>query len=221
MPSLFKPGELRHLVDGCKKAANTMPDATRAAAGSVGMESKTAWIGIAAKNGAKVGGKIARRRWNVGYTVMGGTGATVLVEYRGPIHLLYRDTKGHIIGAKLLGTRTAIRNRSKNLIAGEANRGVFGKKQIKVNYNLYGSIRQQAATGTLRTRKGAHALTIGANLRPYAFHKGTHGKTGAWPESKAAVLRIAPNGYGHAIKGELAKSFGQQAGGFLKQGISL
>jgi hypothetical protein len=216
MPGLFKPGEVRHLVDGCKKAANTMPDATRAAAGSVGMEVKTAWLGIAAKNGAKVGGKIARRRWTVGYTVKGGTGATTLVEYRGPIHLLYRNTQSHIIGAKLLGTRTAIRNRSKNLMAGESNRGVFGKKQIRVNYNQYGSVRQQAKTGQLRTRKGKHALTIGANLRPYAFHKGTHGKTGAWPESKAAAQRIAPAGYGHAVRGELAKSFGKQAGGALK-----
>jgi hypothetical protein len=216
MPGLFKPGELRHLVDGCKKAANTMPDATRAAAGSVGMEVKTAWLGIAAKSGAKVGGKIARRRWNVGYTVMGGTGATTLVEYRGPIHLLYRNTQSHIIGAKLLGTRTAIRNRSKKLMAGESNRGVFGKKQIKVNYNQYGSIRQQAMTGQLRTRRGAHAMTIGANLRPYAFHPGTRGKTGAWPESKAAAQRIAPAGYGHAVRGELAKSFGKQAGGALK-----
>jgi len=228
MPGLFKPGEVRHLVDGCKKAANTMPDATRAAAGSVGMEVKTAWLGVAARHGAKLGAKIGRRKWNVGYDVKGGTGATTLVSYRGPIHLLYMPTKGHFIGAKLLGTRSSLRKKSQRLGIGaafsdrsasggfKANRGVIGKKQIKVNYNQYGSVRQQAKTGTLRTRSGAHALTIGGNLRAYAFHPGTRGEQSAWPESKAAAQRIAPAGYGHAVRGELAKSFGKQAGGALK-----
>jgi hypothetical protein len=218
--SLFKPGELRHLVDGYKKAANTMPDATRAAAGSVGMEIKQAWLGIAASHGAKPGGKIARRKWNVGYNVMGGTGATVKVEYRGPIHLLYGKTKQHIIGAKLLGTRSSIRSKSgrigANAAFGGSNRGVFGKKQVKVNFNQYGSVRQQAMKGTLRTRSGAHALTIGSNLRAYAFHPGTKGEPSAWPESKAAALRIAPAGYGKEIKKELAKSIGTQVGGAVK-----
>lgn len=228
MPGLFKPGELRHLVDGCKKAANTMPDATRAAAGSVGMEVKTAWLGIATKHGAKPGGKIARRKWNVGYDVKGGTGATTLVSYRGPIHLLYMPTKPHFIGAKLLGTRSGLRRKSQRLGIGaafsdrsasggfKANRGVIGAKQVKVNYNQYGSTRQQAMKGTMRTRSGAHALTIGSNLRAYAFHPGTRGEQSAWPESKAAALRIAPNGYGREVKKELAKSFGKQAGGALK-----
>ena len=220
MPGLFKPGELRHLVDGYKKASTTLPDATRAAAGSVGMEVKTAWLGIAAQHGAKVGGKIARRKWNVGYDVKGGTGATTLVSYRGPIHLLYLPTKQHIIGAKLLGTRNSIRSKQRligvNAAFGGSNRGVFGKKQIKVNYNQYGSVRQQAMKGTLRTRDGKHALTIGGELRAYAFHPGTKGEVTAWPESKAAARRIAPAGYGHAVKAELAKSFGNQAGGVLK-----
>ena len=228
MPGLFKPGELRHLVDGCKKAANTMPDATRAAAGSVGMEVKTAWLGIAARHGIKQGGKIKRKKWNVGYDVKGGTGATTLVEYRGALWIVFFPTKPHFIGAKLLGTRNSLRHKSQRLGIGaafsersasggfKANRGVIGAKQIKVNYNQYGSTRQQAMKGTLRTRSGAHALTIGSNLRAYAFHPGTRGEQSAWPESKAAALRIAPNGYGHAVRGELAKSFGKQAGGALK-----
>jgi len=220
VPGLFKPGEIRHLVDGCKKAYTTMPDATRAAAGSVGMEVKVAWIGIAGQHGAKPGAKIGRRKWNVGYDVKGGTGATVLVSYRGPIHLLYMPTKRHIIGAKLLGTRNSIRSKQTrigvNAAFGGSNRGVFGKKQIKVNYNQYGSVRQQVMKGTMRTRSGAHALTIGGNLRAYAFHPGTKGERSAWPESKAAALRIAPAGYGHAVRKELAKSFGQQAGDALR-----
>lgn len=225
MPGLFKPGELRHLVDGYKKASTTLPDATRAAAGSVGMEIKTAWLGIGAQHGAKPGGKIARRKWNVGYNVMGGTGATVKVEFRGPIHLLFMPTKPHIIGAKLLGTRNSIRSKQGRIGAtaafGGSNRGVFGKKQIKVNYNQYGSVRQQAMKGVLRTREGKHALTIGGNLRAYAFHPGTKGERTAWPEAKAAALRIAPVGYGKAVKKELAKSIGTQAGGIVNQGIKL
>lgn len=228
MGGLFKPSEIRHLVDGYKKAANTLPDATRAAAGSVGMEVKTAWLGIAARHGVKAGGKIARRKWNVGYDVKGGTGATTLVEYRGPIHLVFMPTKQHLIGAKLLGTRNSLRSKTQRLGVGaafsdrsasggfKANRGVLGAKKIKVNYNQYGSVRQQAMKGTLRTRSGAQALTIGGNLRAYAFHPGTRGEVTAWPESKAAALRIAPEGYGRAVKKELAKSIGTQAGGFIR-----
>jgi len=217
---LFDPREIKRTVDRCKIAANTMPDATRAAAGSVGMEIKTSWIGVATRKGATPGKTIGGRKWNVGYNVMGGTGATVKVEYRGPIHLLYFPWGGHVIGAKLLGTRSAIRNRSKKLsaegVGNKLNRGTFGAKQINVNYNRYGSIRQQAKTGTLRRREGKHALTIGGGLYAYAFHPGTRGKPTAWPESKAAALRIAPTGYGYAIRGELARSFGQQANDAIK-----
>lgn len=211
MPGLFKPGELRHLVDGYKKASTTLPDATRAAAGSVGMEIKTAWLGIGAQHGAKPGGKIARRKWNVGYSVMGGTGATVKVEFRGPIHLLFMPTKPHIIGAKHLTTRSGFKARQvkigANAAFGGSNRGTFG------------ALKTTTKNGSRRS--GARALNIAGNWRAYAFHPGTKGERTAWPEAKAAALRIAPVGYGKAVKKELAKSIGTQAGGIVKQGIKL
>ncbi|MEI7655664.1 MAG: hypothetical protein WCJ22_02680, partial [Actinomycetes bacterium] len=187
-------------VKKCQNVQNTFPDAKKEAANKAGMAVKTAWLGIAqTQAGITPANKIARRKWNVGYDVQGGMNATTLVEFRGPVHFVFGNTKQHIIGAKLLGTRNSIKNKSGRIGAtaafGGSNRGAFGKMQKKVNYNQYGSVRQQAAKGKMRTRAGKQALTIGGNLRAYAFHPGTGGKTGAWPAAKAAAIRIGPETY--------------------------
>jgi hypothetical protein len=198
-------------VKKCKNVQNTFPDAKKTAANKAGMAVKTAWLGIAqSQAGISPANKIARRKWNVGYDVQGGMNATTLVSFRGPVHFVFGNTKQHIIGAKLLGTRNSIRNKAGKIGAtsafGGSNRGAFGKMQKKVNYNQYGSVRQQAAKGQLRTRAGKQALTIGGNLRAYAFHPGTGGKTGTWPAAKAAAIRIGPEVYSTEYKLALAKA---------------
>ncbi|CAB5212474.1 hypothetical protein UFOVP196_20 [uncultured Caudovirales phage] len=187
------------------------------------MAVKQAWLGLAASSwNLSPGEKIGKRKFNVGFSVMGGANATTLVEVRGPAHLKEGDTKSHIIGAKLLGTRNSIRNKSKrigvNAAFGGSNRGVFGSRQRFVNYNEYGSVRQQAAKGVLRERAGKKALTIGGNLRAYAFHPGTQGAH-AWPTFKAAAIRIGPETYADEYKKALIKSgfgAGQSVLGALK-----
>lgn len=198
-------------VKKCKNVQNTFPDAKKQGANKAGMAVKTAWLGIAqSQGGITPANKIARRKWNVGYDVQGGMNATTLVSFRGPVHFVFGNTKQHIIGAKLLGTRNSIRKKSKligiNAAFGGSNRGAFGKMQKQVNYNQYGSVRQQAAKGVLRTRAGKQALTIGGNLRAYAFHPGTGGKTSVWPAAKAAAIRIGPETYAAEYKLALAKA---------------
>ena len=198
-------------VKKCQNVQNTFPDAKKEGANKAGMAVKTAWLGIAqSQAGISPANKIARRKWNVGYDVQGGMNATTLVAFRGPVHFVFGNTKQHIIGAKLLGTRNSIKTKAGRIGAtaafGGSNRGVFGKMQKKVNYNIYGSVRQQAATGKLRTRAGKQALTIGGNLRAYAFHPGTHGDTGVWPAAKAAAIRIGPDTYADEYRKALIKS---------------
>lgn len=211
-------------VKKCQNVQNTFPDAKKQGANKAGLAVKTAWLGIAqSQGGITPSNKIARRKWNVGYDVQGGMNATTLVSFRGPVHFVFGNTKQHIIGAKLLGTRNSIRNKSKsigvNAAFGGSNRGAFGKMQKKVNFNQYGSVRQQAAKGVLRTRTGKQALTIGGNLRAYAFHPGTNGKSGVWPAAKAAAIRIGPETYADEYKKALIKSgfsAGQSVLGALK-----
>lgn len=198
-------------VKKVRTVQNTFPEAKRTGANKAGMAVKTAWLGIAqTQAGITPSNKIARRKWNVGYNVQGGMNATTLVEFRGPVHLVFASTKQHIIGAKLLGTRNSIRNKSRQIGAnaafGGSNRGAFGTFQKKVNYNQYGSVRQQAAKGKLRTRAGKQALTIGGNLRAYAFHPGTNGKTGTWPAAKAAAVKTGPEVYADEYRKALIKS---------------
>jgi hypothetical protein len=227
--SLFKPGELRHLVDGYKKAANTLPDATRAAAGSVGMEIKQAWLGIAATHGVKPGGKIARAKWNVGYNVLGGVNATVDIKFRGPMWLVFFPTKGHIIGARKLATRgVSYKKAADGSYLRKVNkRSGFGGKASTLAANRAAGLSNAGAFGKgVLTRRasatGAKALTLGGTFRPYVFHPGTKGKApGIEAELEAAVLRIAPAGYARRVKTELAKSIGTQTGGFIRQGIKL
>lgn len=192
--------DLASFVKKCQNVQNTIPNAGKTGASKAGMAVKTAWLGVAQQRASITpSNKIARRKWNVGYDVKGGANATTLVEFRGPVHLVFNKTKNHIIGARLLGTRNSIRSRSKqigvNAAFGGSNRGAFGPLKKQVNFNQYGSVRQQAAKGTTRTRTGKQALTIGGNLRAYAFHPGTTGKTGVWPEAKRLAIEIGPQVY--------------------------
>jgi hypothetical protein len=189
-------------VKKCKNVQNTFPDAKKTAANKAGMAVKTAWLGIAqSQAGISPANKIARRKWNVGYDVQGGMNATTLVSFRGPVHFVFGNTKQHIIGAKRLATRGGLKARSAKLGAnaafGGSNRGAFGKMRAATVTNR---------GGVTRAFNGKQALTIGGNLRAYAFHPGTNGKSGVWPAAKAAAIRIGPEVYSTEYKLAFAKA---------------
>jgi hypothetical protein len=189
-------------VKKCRNVQNTFPDAKKQGANKAGMAVKTAWLGIAqSKAGISPTNKIARRKWNVGYDVQGGMNATTLVAFRGPVHLVFGDTKAHMIGARRLATRGGLKARSARLGAnaafGGSNRGAFGKLRAATVTNRGGITREF---------NGKQALTIGGNLRPYAFHPGTSGKAGTWPAAKEAAIRIGPEVYSTEYKLALAKA---------------
>ena len=122
----------------------------------------------------------------------------VMIRYTGPAHLINNPTSRHFIGARMLGTRSSLRNKSRNVgtIAafGGSNRGAFGHFMQDVDFNRYGSQRQQAVKGTLRRRKGKRALTIGGNARAYAFHPGSPGKQ-FFQKAKASGYQKLPDVY--------------------------
>lgn len=87
-------------------------------------------------------------------------GDNLTVKYTGPAHLIDKPTSQHFIGAKSLGTRGSLKGKARRVGAvaafGGSNRGAFGSHR--------------------RTKNGKRALTIGGNVRAYAFHPGTKGK---------------------------------------------
>jgi len=202
-------------VKKCQNVQNTFPDAKKEGANKAGMAVKTAWLGIAqSQAGISPANKIARRKWNVGYDVQGGMNATTLVAFRGPVHLVLGNTKPHVIGAKRLSTRSGFKVRTKqlgvNAAFGGSNRGAFGKMRAATVTNK---------GGITRAFNGKQALTIGGNLRAYAFHPGTHGDSGVWPAAKAAAIRIGPDTYATEYRKALIKSgfgAGQSVIGALK-----
>ncbi len=138
--------------------------------------------------GKKVAGK--RKAINARYDLTKDQRG-VVVTYTGPAHLVNNPTKQHFIGARRLGTRAGMRRRSARIGAmaafGGSNRGGFG---------------------ALRNVRGAQALTIGADLRPYAFHPGTPGK-GFYQDARAQCAKVLPGVYGRAaITTPLRKVFG-------------
>lgn len=112
----------------------------------------------------------------------------VVVAYTGPAHLLNNPTRPHFIGARRLGSRRRLSRISGRVGAtaafGGSNAGAFG--------SLLGATRT-TRSGAVRST-GAAALTIGANLRAYAFHPGTRGK-GFFQRARTAAEATAPRVY--------------------------
>lgn len=166
--------------------------------------------------GSSSGGKLRTpgkggQRLGARYDIQGYQNATARVRYTGPVHLLFRPTKKHLIAAKHLGTRRGIAAKTAQIGAnaafGGSNRGAFGKLQKTANYNRYGSVRQQAGKG-LRQRAGKQALVFGGSKGPkaYAFHPGTRGRN-AWPVVKNRVARGAPKVWAQAHRNSLIDAF--------------
>lgn len=115
-----------------------------------------------------------------------------IVYATGPAHLIEYPTRQHLIIASGLGTRTTARRVASELGAraafGGSGRGMFRGSQRQ----FIGS-RRAIAEG--RARNAKQALTIGGNLRAYAFHPGTRGQhvwrssVSRWESTAAQELR--------------------------------
>lgn len=141
----------------------------------VGLAGKGIYISHATSAGV-YGKKVAGKRKAIGarYDIT-RNGRGVIVSYTGPAHLVNNPTSRHFIGAKRLGTRKGFAARQGRVSAaaafGGSNRGVFGQLR--------------------KIRNGKQALTIGGNLRAWAFHPGTRGK-GFHQRARAQCEKVLP-----------------------------
>lgn len=139
----------------------------------------------ASASGLKPGSsKLAGTTWRgVRYDVKGSANPTALVRALRPAHLHNNDVSQHFIGARKLGTKGNLSKKSRrvgaNIAFGGSNRGQFG------------SLRN--------VKRGKQALTIGANLRAYAFHPGTRGK-GWWGKGERKAGDVAIKAYRDAMR---------------------
>lgn len=131
--------------------------------------------------------------------------AVAVITYTGPAHLTNNPTSRHVIVARRLGmSRRSARGRrtqarlGASVAFGGGAQGLFGSLLAATRTTRSGAVRSQ----------GAQALTIGSNLRPYAFHPGTAGK-GYFAKAKAVAERKLPDEYGRAqLTAPLRKTFG-------------
>jgi hypothetical protein len=143
--------------------------------------------------GQKVGGRKVAARYDL-YESKGLS----QIRYTGPVHLLYKPTKRHFIGAKLLGTRGSMAKKSVGIgvqaAFGGSNRGAFGQ------------LKKLGTRG--KTRRGKQALVFSGSRGPkaYAFHPGTKGRN-AWPIVKNRVARGAPDVWALAHRNSLFNAF--------------
>lgn len=151
----------------------------------------------AASAGA-LGNKPAGKRKAIGvrYDIRGGKGSgQALIAYVGPAHLINNPTSRHFIGASAFGSRKTLAGAAAGIGAVSA----FGGTARGMLSGLKGSRRRR---GT-----GKRALTIGGNLRPYAFHPGTAGK-GFFQKAKVRAIATAPSVYARkGLTDPLRKAF--------------
>lgn len=205
---------LSHLLKCAAAFPDTVTRAELKAANKVAYEVKLAWLGIMSGHGHSPSHQIKRRPWNVRDRSWANQRGIVKasVYFRGAVHLLFRPTKPHIIGAAHLGTRGSIRAKGRRLSASAAFGVRDSSGRIAGNRGVFGTLKTTTTrAGVVKDRMGARALHIaGTNWRPYAFHPGTRGERAIWEESKAATRRIAPNGFAEARREALlAAGFGQ------------
>lgn len=113
-------------------------------------------------------------------------GGFAVISYVGPAHLINNPTARHFIGASAFGSRGSRAEAAVGIGAVTA----FGGSARGM---LAGLGRQRR-----RTRgSGKRALTIGSDLRSYAFHPGTEGKQ-FFQRAKAEAYRSVPRVYARA-----------------------
>lgn len=169
-------------------AARATETSARAGVTQASLAAKDLMVDYAQRAGMRPGGRVAGRKWSVGFDVKGSRNPTSLVGFRGPVHLVNNPTAAHFIGARRLGSRAALRQLSTGVGAvaafGGSNRGTFGR---------------------FRGGRGKRALTIGSNVRAYAFHPGTKGKR-FFQKSLPAIQTATPAAYGRAWRKSLVNS---------------
>lgn len=118
---------------------------------------------------------------------------TMVVSYTGAAHLFNNPTGRHFIGPSGFGSVAALQQISQGVGAvtafGGTARGMFSAGS--------GRRFQVTRSGSLvrrRARGGARALTIGGDLRAWAFHPGTPGKR-FFQHAKARATATAPAVY--------------------------
>jgi hypothetical protein len=163
------------------------------------LATKTIMLSAAASRGVKPGGKIAGKPWNVRYDVKGADKPVALVRFTGPFHLVNNDTDQHFIGPKGFGSLSALRRLGAGVGAARAfggtASGIFSSAGAGREFHTHRSGRLVS-----RQRRGGLALTIGGNLRAYAFHPGTSGKA-IFPAAKSVAQRRAPPLMASSMKG--------------------
>lgn len=132
------------------------------------------------------------------------SGRAVLIGYRGPAHLVMNPTRPHFIAPRGFGSLAALRRLGAGVGAAQAfggtGRGVFAAAGVGRETHLASGGRR-----TSRRRKGSRALTIGPNLRGYAFHPGTKGKP-VFKTARAEAQRELPGVYAKAQISEPLKA---------------
>lgn len=127
-------------------------------------------------------------RYDIGRASRKAGSAVAVITYTGPAHLVNNPTAPHFIGARRLGSRRRLRGMSGRVGAtaafGGSNRGAFG-----------GLLAAQRVTRSGAVRSGGkQALTIGSDLRAYAFHPGTSGK-GFYQRARGVAVKTLPQVY--------------------------
>jgi len=137
----------------------------------------------AAKAGA-LGNKPAGKRKAIGvrYNVRP---PVALVSYTGPAHLINNPTRQHFIAPSGFGSRSTL------AVAGSGIGAVtaFGGS----GRGMLSGLSQKGR----RRKGGKRALTIGGNVRAYAFHPGTPGKN-FFQRARLQAVKTAPAVYGRS-----------------------
>lgn len=164
------------------KIATTLPRSAERGIRDAGASAQRIIYQEAARKGVLPSSKIAKRPWSVSNRVRGGARPTAFVAIRGPFHLVESKTQAHVIVARRLATRTAARKRTAEIALSGTDRVAFGSLRAKTRTRRNGDVVNV---------KGAAALTVGSNLRAYAYHPGTRGK-GIFAAAKPRILTQAP-----------------------------
>lgn len=160
----------------CQRITTTIPRAQRQANEQAARALKPAWF---AEAGLSPGSRIAGRKVSIIDSTVGIERVTTMLRWQGPVHLVEGDTAPHVIAARRLATRAGARRR---LLGSRAE---FG-----------GSVRGAFGAGR-SVKRGKRALTIGPNVRAFAFHPGTRGRR-FWARNKASAHRITTTVYKQA-----------------------
>lgn len=151
----------------------------------------------AAKGALGIRPKGKRKPTNARYDLIRSDtgGGAVVISYTGPAHLLNNPTARHFIAASAFGSRATLARAGEGIGAVTA----FGGTGRGMLTGLKGARR--------RRKTGKRALTIGGDLRAYAFHRGTPGKGFFQVAYKTSAQRL-PSVYARkGLTGPLKKAF--------------